>query len=478
LIQVEKELRRQEIRVQQDIAAKLVTSIKKQNVSFVGFKLWNNPGFEGTLRIAEIVKKHCPDTMLYAGGPQATLYYDALYRLMLPFDIVVIGEAEKVILQLAEYSIGKRTRETVGKILHINGSTTYISSEQISHLDDLPLPNYSPEIYPAVGRGDKIKTLVLENSRGCRNNCAFCAHSYIGKPYRKSSRTKIKRDIEKYKSKYMSTCYRLSGSCNCEATTDVLLNIQKELQCNILYSMFCEVGPAKDYIHRISKASGCTAVFIGMETGSSKLRHKVLNKTYNTDDLITLVRYAKSEGIFVTLSLIYPLPFETRASEEETMELLQLLGPDSIVISPPIIEPNTPWANDPYEYGLDLCGIDLPLYMLKRKINRYIPPWYYQKSGYKVGDDTVITVFKKYFQFVLKLKKSGFSIGITDEQAMIANLAGYKDDEEKFCSAVRMAFARGDEEFMDDLLGNVNLRINELSQSCTEKSAIYQNEAI
>ena len=72
-------------------ARKIVRRIQQENILLAGIKLWAGDSFRWAIYIAKIIKKKCPETVIIAGGPLATVKADLVIEQNL-FDIIIEGK--------------------------------------------------------------------------------------------------------------------------------------------------------------------------------------------------------------------------------------------------------------------------------------------------------------------------------------------------------------------------------------------------
>ncbi len=258
-------------KLQYEMAQMLTATVRAEDIHFIGFKLWEGIGCKGSIRIAEYIKKECPNIHLFAGGPHADLYCDVLFKQTKVFDAIALGDGEETIIGLAEFAIDKRRLDDIPNIAFWDGSTVYRTHRRwIEDINDLPIPCYDDEVYPAMRGNNKIKVLTLDDSRGCPNLCHFCIHPQkSGAILRKKSEFRIRSEIEYLKNSYGYSCFRYAGSSpslTALGNTDVPPEIHPK--GNMLYTAFLHAGDIGHTDLQKAHEQGCYAVFIGMESAN------------------------------------------------------------------------------------------------------------------------------------------------------------------------------------------------------------------
>ncbi len=198
----------------QQIGRELIEEVSKFQPDFVGFKLWNGDGFSGSVALAQMLRDEFPGLHIYAGGPQASWFNKVIYRRTDVFEAIACGEAEATIVPLAEHAIGQRNLADIPAIIYQqNGQVIEVPRTAWLDLNDLPVPVYNPEIYPSMVGDEKIKIVVLDDSRGCPHRCGFCTHPVeSGSRLRTASAQLLVDRMERIIGDYGISVFRFAGS--------------------------------------------------------------------------------------------------------------------------------------------------------------------------------------------------------------------------------------------------------------------------
>jgi radical SAM superfamily enzyme YgiQ (UPF0313 family) len=156
------------------------------------------PTIQSAIQSAHVAKEACPEAIVILGGPHATFMDEQVLTEEKSIDIVVRGEGEHTLLELAQNNSNNKELSNIEGI-------TYRKSEQIvrtphrkyiQNLDDLPRPAYKYfplEKYRLFGR----RILPIITSRGCPSQCSFCTTSRIfGKTFRARSPQNVVDELE------------------------------------------------------------------------------------------------------------------------------------------------------------------------------------------------------------------------------------------------------------------------------------------
>jgi anaerobic magnesium-protoporphyrin IX monomethyl ester cyclase len=144
-------------------------------------------------KLTDLIKQFDPKKIVIIGGPHCTIQGKEVLN-EINADISVLGDGEKVILEIFDALNGKKNLSEVNGIFYRDGGKIKegLPPEEIADLDSLCFParhliknyNYGKDVIAGVtvlARG-KITTMIT--SRGCPFNCRFCVSKSIFKKCR------------------------------------------------------------------------------------------------------------------------------------------------------------------------------------------------------------------------------------------------------------------------------------------------------
>ncbi|MFH1548055.1 MAG: radical SAM protein, partial [Candidatus Omnitrophota bacterium] len=416
------------------IGKEIARMVENEAIDFIGLKLWNGDGFTGSLRIAHELKKTNPKFPIFAGGPHVDIFREHIYTATDDFDALAYGEGEETIVRLAEYVEGrKKLQEIPNLIFKKNGRVITTPIKRIENLNTLHYPIYDEEIYPAMKGNEKIKMIILDESRGCNNSCYFCIHPLKSGRLRVKSAERIVDEMIAIKKRYGIGLFRYAGS---NTPLELMEKIAKEIlkrELKVEYTTFGHIRGTNLGIFKLLKSSGCFGIFFGIESGSQRILDKGMNKGVKIEQIKKAMLNAKEAGLFTAGSVIFPSPGETETTAQETLNLLSEIMPDSAPVQFPLIVPGTKWANEPAKFGFQFKKYTLIQKTMNYKIKFMFPPRFWKPFPYKVNGKK----FKEYAQelerFMKKVENLGITTTISDEMALLAKYANlsplqYRDE--------------------------------------------------
>jgi hypothetical protein len=403
------------------IAEEITNKIEEVKADFIGFKLWTGDGFYGSEKIARHIRGKCPDIKIFAGGPHVDWFNEYTFRYTDVFDAIAHGEGEETICLLAEYVEGKRKLHEVPNLIYKqNGEIKFTEPKRVEDLNLLPDPIYDKEIYPAMGGGQKIKFILIDESRGCPNACNFCVHpSKSGNKWRLRSVTKTVDLMERLGNKLGTNAFRLAGSNTPARLMNELASEIIKRGLNVRYASFGHVREADKSDYELWHKSGCMSLFFGVESGSQQILDKDINKGVKVEQIINALNRAKKANLFTVASIIVPCPNDTPETLKQTLDVLVKAKPDSVFINPPAVIPGTPWYTDSSKFGFELFGDYIDKGMVYR-IKTHLPPALWEPISYRIGGKTYYEAIAMIGELTKELTKNGIVTGIEDFLLLIA----------------------------------------------------------
>jgi len=441
------------------IAGEVAEQVRALKPEFVGLKLWNGDGFTGSVVIAEHLRREFPSLPIYGGGPQASWYGERIYERTQAFDALLHGEGEQAILDLARHGRGEQELASIPGAIYLEGGEPKRVAQTFTlDLNDLPEPVYDEEIYPAMAGDEKIKVIVLDDSRGCPYQCGFCMHPVeSGNRLRLASAGVLVDRMEHMQTRYGVSAFRFSGS---STPGDLMAEVADEIierGLEVTYSCFGHFRSARPHHFERMAASGLYAVFFGIESASPEVLRRAVRKGIDLETVHEAVAAAQQAGIFVATSMIVPLPFDTAETIQESLEFLLSLRPDSVPVQFPGLIPGTPWWQEPEQYALEFDPEEVARLELDYKIKLLFPPAYWEPLPYKVNGMSYAEFTALTAKFAVDLEANGILVGVPDDNALIAHCAGMTPRE--FRDYGRAWCAIGDADAMAEMVSRANAAI-------------------
>jgi hypothetical protein len=452
----ERERQRLQDSLIEDIGRELIAHIRSKDIQAVGFKLWNGDGLSGSAVLAHRIRRECPGVKIFGGGPHVDLFQDRLLRRYPFFDAMIYGEGEDTLRELCTDGATPEAYPGIPNLIYSTGSDIHMTEEKmVMDLDSLPLPVYDPAIYPAMEGDEKIKIIVIDESRGCRNDCAFCIHPIKShKNVRMKSISRLMREVHRLQNDYGFNAFRFAGSCTpYSLLNDFAAEVVRQA-IPLQYASFAHIHHSGEANFELIRQSGCVALFFGIESGSQQILDR-LQKRITTAEITQAIQRANQAGLFTVGSLIFPAPGDTPGTAAETLELIRGLHLGSITLQPPIVMPRTRWFENPGSFGFGIADMEKYLNIgMTWKVKLQLPPRFWNPLPITLDGRSYRKMLARTAEFAKQLAPMGIPTSISDENYLMSKLAGL--DPVTFRDRSLAAFYAGNTTVLRALIQSIN----------------------
>lgn len=452
----ERERQRLQSTLLDEIGQELVLRIRRKKIQAVGFKLWNGDGLTGSAKLAERIRHECPEVRLFGGGPHVDLFQERLLRHYPFFDALVYGEGEDTLRELCTRGAAPETYSTIPNLIYTGDSGIQMTPEKmVMDLDSIPLPVYDPAVYPAMAGDEKIKIIVFDESRGCRNSCAFCIHPVKSHSnVRMKSISRLIQEVRHFQGAYGFNTFRFAGSCTPYSLLNAFAADVIKQDIHLQYASFAHIHHSDEADFELIRRSGCVALFFGIESGSQRILDR-LRKQITTTEITTAIKRANQAGLFTVGSLIFPAPGDTPETEAESLELIRGLRLGSITLQPPIVLPRTRWYADPESYGFGIPDMEKYLNTgMTWKVKLQLPPRFWDALPITLDGRPYRKMLERTAAFSKQLAPFGIPTSISDDTYLMSKLAGL--DPVTYRDRSLAAFYAGDTAVIQDHVRVIN----------------------
>lgn len=294
-----------------------------------------------SIKLAEQIKKHNPESITVLGGPISVIAEDILKRFKC-FDYVIYGEGEIASLELIWFLQKKindirKIRNLVYKINDKIVKNQFYLAENIDDFFYIP-----SKIVKDVNFVKEENFQILITSRGCPFNCSFCSSPVIwGRKLRFHSIENIvnyvKDLFENFNLRYFSIRddnFLANKERVIEFCRQIIKNKWK-VNFNLQGSSVFIDEKLLEYLHK----AGCDQIQLGIESLSPKIL-KFFNKKIDTERLYNQVKLIKKYKIIPFGYFIAGLN-ESERDVELTIDFIKNSDIMSGILSPLVIYPAT-----------------------------------------------------------------------------------------------------------------------------------------
>ncbi len=306
---------------------------------------------EDSLRFARRLRGECG--LLVAGGPLPTCEPESFLG---DFDVVVIGEGERAMVELLYVYQNKSDPASIpgiayrkGSYFRANGSDGEIAFTPARQLereldliafparDLLPNAQYIDFWKRRSGRA----TTAIMTTRGCPFSCEFCSNKVFGVSYRERSPGNVVDEVEQ----------ALSFGYDYIHFADDVFTLKRERIARICdeimsrglhfkWECLARVDSINRDIASTMKAAGCDRIFFGIESGNDSIL-KLMNKRITPEGARRAVEAAHSAGLKTGAFFILCYPGETDETVLNTLRFATSLPLDYLSFTMPYPLPGT-----------------------------------------------------------------------------------------------------------------------------------------
>jgi anaerobic magnesium-protoporphyrin IX monomethyl ester cyclase len=316
------------------ISTQLKSLIEDFDPNIVGITAMT-PTIKSAYTVAQTVKKTRPKTIVVIGGPHVTFMDQQILRDVTDIDVIVRGEGEQTMLEIAQKVSNRETLYDVAGITYRKDNEIVRNPDRslMENLDELPFPSlkhFQLERYRIFGR----RIFPVLTSRGCPFQCSFCITSRVfGKKTRMRTPENIVNELEWLKNNYGADAYtffddtftldRNRANKICDEIVRRKIDLPWDCQTRV-----DQINP--EIIAKIKKA-GCEMITFGIESGCQSTLD-AMNKKTTIEQNERGVKMIKEAGITVVTSVIIGFPGENNENTKRTLSLIQKLKPDNVFV--------------------------------------------------------------------------------------------------------------------------------------------------
>lgn len=308
----------------------------------IGISQWTH-NRHASLELAGLCRTLLPKSMIVMGGGHATFCYEDILTEGSPVDIVVLGEGESTLLELAERGASETEWESIaGVAFRRNGAIiTTTPRKSLDNLDSLPLPAHYFD--RSVGLDLELQPEFIVSTRGCPSSCYFCSSpDFWGRKVRFRSPDAIVEEIRYIKQKFGLIYFSLRDDTFTADRKRVLgfCSLLQEQKVNILWNCQSRVTAIDEELIIEMKRAGCECIQLGVESGSTRILQQ-LGKNISPSQIERACALIRETGINLSIFLISDVPEETDDDIRQTIELVRTIHPDDGYVSPLAYFPGT-----------------------------------------------------------------------------------------------------------------------------------------
>jgi radical SAM superfamily enzyme YgiQ (UPF0313 family) len=299
------------------------------------------------------LRERLPGVLLVAGGSFPSFRQKDLFPWV---DVIVKGEGEASFSEIADNFLKKKALEGI-KGVFLKAENDYVYSGDrapILALDDYFYPAWDlvnmRNNYFFWGRKAPVATIVT--SRGCPENCAYCALPPLwGHRHRQVSAPRVVEELALLRRDYLIREVYIKDNLFTFNKAWVTAFCEGLLKKNLKLSWSCGTGVkyVTPEILALMKKAGCHTINYGFESGNQQILDSV-DKAITVEQSIKAAEMTKKAGIHIFGFFMIGFPGETRGQIEDTISLAKKISPNIMMCAMVTPFPGTRiW----YSLGLD-----------------------------------------------------------------------------------------------------------------------------
>jgi anaerobic magnesium-protoporphyrin IX monomethyl ester cyclase len=293
--------------------------------------------FELAGKIVHFISRNF-ETPIILGGVHSTVAPDEAIQLDGLLGIC-IGEGEIPLLDLVTALDSKSDYLTVGNFWFKNGAEIVKNPVRplINDLDGLPFPDRELFDYQQIVNDNYDDGAEFMVGRGCPFQCSFCINKTMQDLYRGKGTFVRYRTVDNVIAEIRQVVATYSNIAKITFQDDILALNKKWLaefsekyarEIGIPFRCNLRADNVDDETLTLLKQANCGELWVGVETGSEKLRNSLLKKQLPTATIIAAFDLIHKYGIKSKAYNMLGLPGETCEDIEETISLNKLIKPD------------------------------------------------------------------------------------------------------------------------------------------------------
>jgi anaerobic magnesium-protoporphyrin IX monomethyl ester cyclase len=277
-----------------------------------------------------------PDTFVVVGGSGASGVSKQLVERFSDIDAVVSGEGEFAFVEIVEALKGIRSMSSIPGLTYREGNDVVVNKERPRKMDvdSIPLPAYEH-----LDLSQYLNFPIL-TARGCPFRCSFCDIApnwdrLVGK----RSVDRVLDEIEILRDSYGATVISILDDVFALSQRRVIefCDRLRARHIEVEWSCMCRVDLLDDRLMDQMRDAGCRKVFLGIESGSAKVR-SLAGKEVRINDVERMLSQV-SKRFEVAASFILGFPFETLDDFRQTLMLIMYCSaigakPQMCILSP------------------------------------------------------------------------------------------------------------------------------------------------
>jgi radical SAM superfamily enzyme YgiQ (UPF0313 family) len=331
-----------------------------------------------SVRLADMAKELNPACCVVFGGPHATHRSREILADYPAVDVVVRGEGEATLRELAELLAGttptnplptssliqgghrdgqggswKLRLNAIRGLAFRNGGSIVVTPPRPPFTDLNALPPAHTGFESGINIDLRRQLEFLITSRGCPAACSFCSSPHFwGRSLRFRSPRSMVDEIHAIRDTYGLIYFSIRDDTFTADRTRVIefCRLLLEERLFILWNCQSRVSAVDEEMLLWMRRAGCDCIQYGIESGSLTVLAK-LGKRITPEQILRAAAATRRVGIRLSIYLMTGIPGETEVELRETLKLLETIQADDGQVSPLAYYPGTRLFDEAVERG-------------------------------------------------------------------------------------------------------------------------------
>jgi len=303
---------------------------------------WNRTAL---LELSRALRRHSPDILLLAGGPEATGAPEKTLREG-ALDGVILGEGEQTFAHVAtQLAAGEQPSPRPGLLWRDSVSEPDLLAPA-PELATLPSPWLSGVLEPQPGGG-----VLWESSRGCLYACAYCFDARGSHGVRHVPRQRLEAELRLFAARHVAQAWVLDSTFNSPPQRGKeLLRAMLRHAPEIHYHLEARAELLDpEYVELLAQLH--CSVQLGLQTTTPQaLKH--LHRHFDPRDFEHACDLLNQAGVTFGIDLIYALPGDSHAGFTASLDYALRQRPNQLDIFPLAVLPGTELRRKQEDLGI------------------------------------------------------------------------------------------------------------------------------
>ena len=308
--------------------------------------------------LVKFIREHSPSTKIIVGGPHiyhlCSDYPEPIQNLMfaqMGADVYVFDSQGELTLSRICAALREPSQDlsAVPNLIYTRDNVSFHRTPREIENNDMDEGSIDWSFFPA----DLLRPAVqLRTARSCAYKCAFCRYPILAGDLNLMSLEAVEREFEYLKETGVTHLLFIDDTFNIPKNRfKDLCRMMIRRQFNFKWFSYFRCANADDEVFDLAARSGCTGVFLGIESGDNRML-KEMYKTATVEKYTYGLNKLREHGIFSYASFIIGFPGETEESAENTLRFIDEARPTFYCLESYFHDKKVPIADRAQEFGL------------------------------------------------------------------------------------------------------------------------------